>query len=339
MLMSENNDKNKERIDFLAIGDIITDLFIRLTEASVHCDANKENCRLCMPFGAKIPFEDVYLTIAAGNVGNAADSAAKLDLRAAIVCSVGDDKNGEDCLETLKKRNISTEFATIQKDRKTNYSYVLWFQDDRTILRKHEDFSYTLPDLGNPRLVYFSSISADAYPYHNQIAEHMEKHPDIIFVFQPGSPEMKLGVEKLKRVYARTDIFFCNVEEAEEVLGVAKLDIRELLKRIHDLGPKIVVITDGVKGAYASDGENIWKQMPYPDPKPPLERTGAGDAFSSTTAIALMLGNDLPTALSWGAVNAMSVVQYVGGQDGLLSRDRLEEYLKNAPADFKAKKI
>ena len=327
------------KIDFLAIGDIITDLFIRLKDANVHCDIDKENCQICMPFGAKIPFEAVYTTIAAGNVGNAAYSAAKLDLNATIVCSVGDDRNGEDCIETLKERKISTDFVTIQKGKKTNYSYVLWFQDERTILRKHEEFSYKLPNIGNPKLVYFSSISESAYPFHNEVVEHMEKNSDIMFVFQPGSPEIKLGTEKLKRVYARADIFFCNVEEAKEILGVDKLEITEILKRMHDLGPKTVVITDGVKGAYAFDGQNMWKQMPYPDPKPPLERTGAGDAFSSTTAISILLGNDLPTALSWGAVNSMSVVQYVGGQEGLLSREKLEEYLKNAPEDFKAKKI
>ncbi|OGI63517.1 hypothetical protein A2818_02665 [Candidatus Nomurabacteria bacterium RIFCSPHIGHO2_01_FULL_40_12] len=327
------------KIDFLAIGDIITDLFIRLKDANVHCDIDKENCQICMPFGAKIPFEAVYVTIAAGNVGNAAYSAAKLDLNATIVCSVGDDRNGEDCIETLKERKISTDFVTIQKGKKTNYSYVLWFQDERTILRKHEEFSYKLPNIGNPKLVYFSSISESAYPFHNEVVEHMEKNSDIMFVFQPGSPEIKLGTEKLKRVYARADIFFCNVEEAKEILGVDKLEITEILKRMHDLGPKTVVITDGVKGAYAFDGQNMWKQMPYPDPKPPLERTGAGDAFSSTTAISILLGNDLPTALSWGAVNSMSVVQYVGGQEGLLSREKLEEYLKNAPEDFKAKKI
>ena len=332
-------NKNENKIDFLAIGDIITDLFIRLKDANLHCDIDKENCQICMPFGAKIPFEATYLTTAAGNVGNASYSAAKLDLNTAIVCSVGDDRNGEECIETLKERKISTEFVTVQKGKKTNYSYVLWFQDDRTILRKHEDFSYKLPDIGNPKLVYFSSISGSGYPFHNEVAEYMEKHPDIMFAFQPGSPEIKLGTEKLKRVYARTDIFFCNVEEAKEILEVDKLEIKEILKRIHDLGPKIAVITDGVKGAYAFDGQDMWKQMPYPDPKPPLERTGAGDAFSSTTAISILLGNDLPTALSWGAVNSMSVVQYVGGQEGLLSRPKLEEYLKNAPEDYKARKL
>src|SRR3989344_2579380 len=87
-------EKSNE-IEFLAIGDIITDLFIRIKDASVHCDVDKENCQICMPFGAKIPFEAVYLVAAVGNVGNAALSAAKLGLNAAIVCSVGDDKNGE----------------------------------------------------------------------------------------------------------------------------------------------------------------------------------------------------------------------------------------------------
>jgi sugar/nucleoside kinase (ribokinase family) len=326
--------------EFIAIGDIITDLFIRLKEASLHCDIDKENCQICMPFGAKIPFEEVHLTTAAGNVGNASYSAAKLGLDSAVIGSVGDDRNGEECFETLKERGVSTDFVTVQKGKKTNYSYVLWFEDDRTILRKHEEFSYSLPEIGKPKLVYFSSISKKAYPFHNVVAEYMEKYPDVMFAFQPGSNEIKLGTEKLKRVYARTDAFFCNVEEAQEVLGLdTGTDIKVLLAKMHDLGPKIVVITDGKKGAYAYDGKDIWKQMPYPDPKPPLERTGAGDAFSSTTAIALMLGNDLPTALAWGGVNSMSVVQHVGGQDGLLSRPEIEEYLKNAPENYRAEKI
>ncbi len=325
--------------EFVAIGDIITDTFIRLEEADINCDANKENCKICMPFGAKIPYKEVYLTIAAGNVGNASYSAAKLGLSSAVVGSIGDDRNGEECIETLKERKVSTDFVNIQKNIKTNHSYVLWFQDERTILRKHEEFPYTLPDIGNPKLVYFSSVSNTAYPFHNEVAEYAEKHPDTMFAFQPGSNEIKLGTEKLKRIYERSNIFFCNVEEAEEILGVDNLEITEILRRMHDLGPKIVVITDGKKGAYAFDGQDMWKQMPYPDPKPPLERTGAGDAFSSTTAISLLLGNDLPTALAWGAVNSMSVVQYVGGQKGLLNKKKIEEYLKNAPASFKARKL
>jgi len=83
----------------------------------------------------------------------------------------------------------------------------------------------------------------------------------------------------------------------------------------------------------------VWHMPMYPDPKPPVDRTGAGDSFSSTVTSALALGLSLPEALSWGPINSMSVVQYVGAQEGLLSREKLEEYLKNAPEDYKPEKI
>jgi hypothetical protein len=35
----------------------------------------------------------------------------------------------------------------------------------------------------------------------------------------------------------------------------------------------------------------------------------------------------------------MSVAQKIGAQEGLLTREKLEEYLKNAPAEYKTKKI
>jgi ribokinase len=142
------------------------------------------------------------------------------------------------------------------------------------------------------------------------------------------------GKDELKDIYARANIFFCNVEEAERILGLNTLGTAELLKRMRALGPEIVVITDGPNGAYAFDGTNTYFQKPYPDPKPPMERTGAGDAFSSTVTAALGLGFDLQTALKWGAVNSMSVVQDVGAQRGLLSREKIAEYLKQAPEGF-----
>ena len=72
----------------------------------------------------------------------------------------------------------------------------------------------------------------------------------------------------------------------------------------------------------------------YPDPKPPVDRTGAGDATTSTIAVALALGKPLREALLWGPINAMAVVQEVGAQKGLLTREALERELANAPASY-----
>lgn len=323
--------------DFIAIGDTATDVFIKLDDPSIKVEGvGGEHPLLSFPFAAKVPYADATIIAGVGNAPNAAVSAAKLGLRSGLVAHIGLDQPGQDTVKTLKEEGVETKFIVAEAGKKTNYSYILWYGDDRTILRKNEEFKYDLPDLGIPSWIYVSSIGSSTLEPYERLADFVKNNPQVKLAFQPGSKEIPLG-KKLSHLYECTHIYFSNVEEAGAILGINTLGIKELLKRFYKLGPKIVVITDGINGAYAYDGSNIYHQLPYPDPKPPLERTGAGDAFSSTTAVALALGHDLPTALSWGAVNSMSVVQEVGAQKGLLSKEKIEEYLKNAPADFKAK--
>ncbi len=102
---------------------------------------------------------------------------------------------------------------------------------------------------------------------------------------------------------------------------------------IHALGPKIVSVTDGIKGAYAREENGTHWYMPI-YPNTPFERTGAGDAYTSTFAVALSLGKTVPEALLWAPINAMSVTEYVGAQKGLLTMDGLQHYLAEAPTDY-----
>ncbi len=327
--------------EFIAIGDTATDVFIRLEEDSGAKVAGKPDdaeYRISLPFAAKVPYKEATTVAGVGNAPNASVVAAKLGLSSALVAHIGSDQPGKDAMESLNAQGVDTKFVIAEEGKHTNYSYILWYEDDRTILRRNEEFKYVLPDLGIPQWVYVSSIGSNTLEVYDQLADFLEKNPQVKFAFQPGSKEIPLG-KKLSRLYARANIYFSNVEEAESIIGVNTLGIKELIKRFHELGPKIVVITDGPNGAYAYDGENIYRQMPYPDIKPPCERTGAGDAFSSTTVVALALGKDLPTALGWGAVNSMSVVQHIGAQKGLLSREKIEDYLAKAPSDFKAKAL
>lgn len=325
--------------DFIAIGDIVIDAFIKLKNASVNCDINREHCTITIPFGAKIPYESVEVISAVGNSPNAAVSASRLGLKSALVTNMGNDQNGRDCLETLKKENVSTDFISVQEGKETNYHYVLWYDNDRTILIKHHEYDYKLPDIGSSKWLYLSSLGENTFEYHKQIVKYLKIHSEISLAFQPGTFQIDFGKDKMKDIYKSAKIFFCNVEEAEKILGLNTLGKVELLKRMRELGPEIVVITDGLNGSYIFDGKNMWSQPSFPDSRTPFERTGAGDAFASTTVAALALGKNLLTALSWGAVNSMSVVQQVGAQKGLLASSQIEEYLKNIPEEFKIKKL
>jgi len=334
-----------QNYDFLAIGDMTTDAFIILQEAEVHCDISQEKCQICMSFGDKIPYKDSIIVPAVGNSANAAVSASRLGLKSALVSFVGNDENGTENIETLKQESVGTEFIKTETGKHSNYHYVLLYNAERTILVKHEDFTYSLPDIGQPKWIYLSSLGKNTAAFHQEISNYIADNPDIKLAFQPGTFQINMGPELLSSLYKQTHILFLNVEEAKKVLGLEpkadskKEEVKVLLQELKNKGPRIVAITDGPRGAYTYDGENFLFMPPYPDIAPPINRTGAGDAFSSTVVSALALDLPLQTALEWGPVNSMSVVQQIGARAGLLKREDLEKYLAERPTNYKAETI
>ncbi len=321
------------QIDFLAIGDIVTDAFIRLKDAEATCDIDQANCRLCVRFGDKVPYESMTELRAVGNAANAAVSAARLGMKASLLAHVGKDLHGDEAIAELKKNNVDTHYVYSHEGIPTNYHYVLWYGVERTILVKHAAFPVLMPNIPTaPKMLYLTSLGDHTEKYHEQIAEYVKAHPEMKLVFQPGTFQMKLGTEVLKDIYAHTYAFFCNLEEAKRILKTEEKQIPMLIKALHALGPKIVIITDGINGAYASDGVEAWFMPVYPHE--PYERTGAGDAFASTVSVALLKGKSLQEALTWGPINSMSVVQYVGAQEGLLSEEKLTKYLSEASSNY-----
>lgn len=326
-----------KQIDILCIGDIVTDAFIKLQEAEVNCDIDSENCKLCVKFGEKIPYESVDVLPAVGNSANASVSASRLGLSSSLLAYIGDDENGKECIKELERNNVDTSLMQIESGKKTNYHYVLWYDVERTILVKHEHFSYNLANFSKPKWIYLSSLGQNTLQYHKQIESYLMENPDVKLAFQPGTFQMRFGKEALSNIYKRTEIFFCNVEEAMFILDEKERDIKKLLQGIRDIGPQIAIITDGINGAYSFDGNEMLFVPVYPHK--PFERTGAGDAFASTMVSSLILGNDLKTSLLWGPVNSMSVVQYVGAQKGLLTKEQILENLDKAPSEYKVKNI
>jgi sugar/nucleoside kinase (ribokinase family) len=323
-------------MDFVAIGDTTVDEFIRLEEARINCNINNEECTISMKWGDKIPYEFAELVPAVGNAANAAVAAARLGLSSAFVSNVGKDRYGEEILASLTKDGVDTRYVAVNDGIPTNHHFVLWYEAERTILIRHETYPYLIPEgFEAPKWIYLSSTGENAEAFHLELAAWLAAHPETKLAFQPGTFQMKMGKDKLAALYAATEVIACNKEEAERILEVGETDMKELLRSMRALGPKMVLITDGPNGAYAYDGTEMLKVPMYPDPKPPLDRTGAGDAMTSTFVIALAQGKSLKDALLWGPINSMSVVQGVGAQKGLLSRAALEQYLADAPAEYR----
>ncbi len=330
-----------QEYDFVAIGDVTTDEFIELKQESaiVTKDLSGRDV-LSMYFGDKLEFKGAVNVPAVGNSPNASVSAHRLGLKTALVADIGDDEGGREILSWLRdKEGLDVSLIDVQEGKETNHHYVLRYGPERTILIKHETYEYHVPEMGTPKWLYFSSVGEHSLPYHHDIARYVREHPGTKLAFQPGSFQIQLGHETLKDVYEVTELFFCNKEEAMRILMTDESDISTLLHNMRNLGPKMPVITDGPRGAYVLSDETVWHMPMYPDPAPPVDRTGAGDAFSSTFTSGLALGLDVPTALSWAPINSMSVVQYIGAQRGLLNKEKIREYLIQAPTSYKATEL
>lgn len=329
-------------IDVLSVGDVVTDAFIKLLDDRAEVYDGEHGKTLAMPFATKIPFDHSEVLSAVGNSANAAVNFAKLGLKSGLVANVGGDSAGRDIIQTLHHAKVDTRFVHINPDKVSNYHYVLWYQNERTILVKHEEYDYHWPHLRPkeiPKWIYFSSISQNATEYHDDVVEWLNQNPEVKLAFQPGTFQMEAGVERMRHVYARAELMACNREEAVYITGGNYDDIHDLFNRVHELGPKVVLISDGPSGSYASDGENRFKMPIYPDPGPPLERTGAGDAFTSTFVASIIKGNTVDGALQWAPISSMNVVQHVGAQAGLLSEKELAELLQQAPEWYRPERI
>jgi sugar/nucleoside kinase (ribokinase family) len=318
--------QNLPAYDIISVGDATLDVFVNLQEASVLCNLQKDVCQLCLSYADKIPVEKVQRLIG-GNAANNAVGSSRLGLKAAFYSIVGNDETGRNIMETVCDAKVSCEYMQIDKKQESNYSVVLNYKGERTILVYHIDRTYKMPKFKPTKWFYLTSMGKNHMDFHMELLAHIKK-TGAQLAFNPGTHQLKQGLEKLKPLLAETSVLFVNKEEAQRLVGQIA-DMKELIIAMKRVGPKIVVITDGDKGSYVHDGVVFWKCGITKTPV--VERTGAGDSFATAFLAATIQGKDITEALHWGTMNSASVITKVGPQAGLLTKPQIQAWLKKYP--------
>lgn len=315
---------SEQAFDLITIGDSTIDTFIRIHEASIECDINRRDCKICVPYGSKVPVDAIAYGVA-GNAANVAVGAARLGLKTAIYTNLGGDDQGKRIKEELIKNGVSDDYIFTNKGKESNLSVVLTFQGERTIFVYHTDWFYSLPKLTSASWVYLTSM-AQSFTASNIMDEicHYVDRVKAKLVFSPGTYQLKADVKRYPRVLELCELLIVNLEEAKRILGIDTSDfvkLGDILSRLTLLGPKMVVVTDGTNGSYATNGYEFLKAGVIKTQV--FEKTGAGDAYSSGLVGALVNGQDLKEAMIWGTINAASAISVIGPQKGLLRQDEL----------------
>jgi len=315
--------------DFVCIGDVTQDNFFFIDEAEVHCDLRTDQCELALKYGEKIPVEEIGQS-AGGNGANVAAGLSKLGFSTKLMTIFGGDERGAWIKRKLMEAGVDLESATTEEKRMSNMSGIILFRRERTILTYHSDGEARIGEIPETKWVYISSPAGkDQGTSYEMVKEYKKNHPGVKIAANPPMWDLKTGRNFLKPILEITDVLVLNWEEAETLLGSQKLKVKnqklqgakELLAGMAETGAKIVVVTDGPDGAYAFDGETFWHCGSFGVGA--VEPTGAGDAFSSGFLAGLIDCGTVTGAMKWGTVNSYSVIQKIGSQAGLLSREEV----------------
>lgn len=323
------------QFDVLCIGDCVIDAFLQIHEASVHCRLNKKDCELCIQYGGKIPVDDCQFLLG-GDGANVSVGLSKLGFKSGLFAEIGDDEFSAKIIHTLSDEGVNTSLLK-QIHAPSTFSMIISFQKERTIFSRHvkRDHDFDFSSLLT-QWVYLTSLGEEwKKAYQNTI--DFVKNSNAKLAFNPGSHQLEVEPFELSQFLQTTDVFFVNKEEAETITGMRGKNIPELLMHVQNLGPKIVVITDGLQGSYSINTQKELFFCPALE-SPVVERTGAGDAFASGFLGAIMSGLSYPEAMQWGTANASSVVQKVGAEVGLLNQSEIKAILLEHP-EFKTEKL
>lgn len=318
------------KLDLLSIGDASLDVFLTPEESEAFCRLDNKECFISFSYGEKIPVKRMEFTIG-GNAANNAVGTRRLGVRSALVTTLGGDSVGEQILEHLENEGVDTTFAIVQSASSSNYSTIITYGGERTILSYKAPISYEFPvKLPSVSWVYLTSMGDSFRPFFNHLVEWLRINPQVKLAFNPGSRQLRADFREIADVVSLSYILYVNREEAEKItsFGDSHNREKELLNALIKLGVKVPIVTDGENGSFVFDGKRYLRCGVLPVDA--YERTGAGDAFGSGCLSALIKGKPMDEALLWGTVNAASVIGYVGSQRGLLKEDEIDIWLERA---------
>ena len=262
------------------------------------------------PFGKT----DKILGGAATFIGLAASQFNNVD--SSIVSIVGGDFPQE-YLDLLSDRKIDVSGVEIVKEGKTFFWSGLYHNDMNsrdtlaTELNVLADFNPVVPEnYRDAKVVMLGNL----HPIVQlSVIEQMTTKPDLV-ILDTMNFWMDNALDDLLKVIKKIDVITINDAEARQLTGEYSLVVAA--RKIHEMGPKYVVIKKGEHGALLFHNDNIFYA-----PALPLEEvfdpTGAGDTFAGGFSGYLADTNDfsfenMKNAVIYGSTLASFCVEKFG---------------------------
>jgi len=309
--------------DIITIGSATRDGFFQgINFISLKDKRFKTGQGIGLPLGAKMPVKKVTFTTGGGGV-NTAVTFSRQGFKTALISRVADDVSGREVILGQRKEGVYTGFIQIDKKIRTAYSVIFLLPSGERTILSYRGCSDNLTEKEIPwskikTKWFFIGPLGGNEKLLKTVINYCRKNK-VKIGSTPGQKELQF-LKKNTSWLNFYDVFILNQEEASELTDLPYQKEKEIFKKLDQWVKGIVVMTKGPLGAVVSDGKNIYQAGIYPQKKI-VDRTGAGDAFSSGFISALMKNpKDMETAIRLGSANATQVVEHIGAVEGILTK-------------------
>ncbi|WP_282042019.1 PfkB family carbohydrate kinase [Winogradskyella flava] len=243
-------------------------------------------------------------------------AASNFNIDSSVVSVVGGDFPQE-YLDLMSKRHIDVSGIEIVKEGKTFFWSGKYHNDMNsrdtliTELNVLADFEPKVPETYKDSEVV---MLGNLHPLTQMsVLNQMTTKPKLV-ILDTMNFWMDCAIEDLHNTIKHIDVITINDEEARQLTGEYSLVVAA--RKIHDMGPKYVVIKKGEHGALLFHDDNVFYA-----PALPLEEvfdpTGAGDTFAGGFAGYLAKTGDysfenMKTAVIYGSTLASFCVEKFG---------------------------
>jgi sugar/nucleoside kinase (ribokinase family) len=318
--------------DLISIGSITKDIFLVSDRGKIFKTPKDKLAPAWLGFelGEKICINETANVIG-GVAINLTVGLKKLGLKTAPLGTIGSDAEGGWILNELRKAKMTSDLISIKQGRKSPVSFLLLdkITGERVIFYEKSSGEVDLSHLSKLRTnwLFISSLTGNCAKQIKIISDYAQKHQTRI-IASPSTSQIRNDYRNLKKLLAKCEIIFLNRNEAIEIAFhemEKNTSIKTLSKLLLGLGPKFVIITDGLQGANCFDGKKIY-HVPIKKVKT-VDVTGAGDAFAAGYLGYYLKGHAIQKCLEAGILNSASVVKFIGATKGLMSKNEIEKHL------------
>jgi len=312
-------------------GCCLKDIFIKAPSDILYKGKlmGKRKKYIAFPYGDKIPVSELFYDFG-GCSFNAAANFSNLGVRTGFATILGDDSLSDEALLKIKERNIGTDFLSREKNNYLGFSTVLIGEDgDRTILtyRAKNNFSKIKINevFKKTNAIYLAGINKYSAVLQEKIYKEVLRGKKDLYI-NPSNFQIRESKELLKKLISVSRVVAMNMNEALEILGARKKEIRIVLSEIKKLGAEKVIITNGARGAYYLDNTHSYRVGLYPSKR--VSSAGSGDAFFSSFVAAQIKDYNIEESLMIASISAGSIVESYGAQRNLIAWPELNKKIK-----------